>query len=259
MQREEETASYENDQKILKAINSGVYAEFQESIEEKNITGHYQLHNILASKCSGRYPKVTEQMALTLISRGAKPEEKNYEQYKAPLRTSLERGCSPLVNVYLNHLSPEEVARFSLDHRAADFINFTERIVDKEPTAHELTLIEQGPVALDLAIQKNSELCFKKQENCEARDHLLSELNAMKEAVARFAYQKACVAQIEMVNTLQSMNEHVEFARATGVASPDTFDQHVGHAQELRGWYNYYDTLFFRMTGESADFSQCVL
>lgn len=257
--QKEEVAAEENDQKIVEAINSGVYADFADSVKNQNLQGHYQLHNLLASKCSSQYPRVTEQMALTLIARGAQPQEKNYEDYKAPLRTSLERGCSPLVHIYLNHLSAQEIASFSLDLKAADFITFTEKILDREPSAQELVLIEQGPFALDLAIQKNSELCLNEEKNCQARDHLLEELKSMKQAVAKLAFHKACVAQIEIVNTLQMMNEQVEFARATGVAKSRTYDEHVGQAQELRGWYNYYDTLFFRMTGENADLTQCYL
>lgn len=259
IEKQEEVFTQESDQKIYNAIDSGVFAEFQEALAGEDLRGKHELHNFVAAKCSSQYQTVSEQMALMLIKKGVRPLERNYRELNAPLRTSLERGCTPLVQLYLNSMSPQEIARLSMDLKATDFINFTEKILDREPQSYELILVEQRPISVDLAIQKNSELCLNEDKNCLARDHLLKELENMKQAVARFAYHKACVVQIEMFNTLQSMNEQVEFARATGVASPVTYDEHVGHAQELKGWFQYYDTLFYKMTGESADLSQCYL
>lgn len=252
-QKQKEEFTQENNHKVIKAIDSGTFSSFQDAISDKDFQGSAELHNYLAEICSSRSQRVTEQMALSLIEKGILPSE------KIPLKKSLENGCAPLLSVYLENMSPEEIAQVSLGLESTDFVTFTERIVSEEIETKELISMEERPFAVDLAIQKNSELCLEKEENCRARDHLIDELKEMKDAVARFSYYKACSLQIELVNTLQLMNEQIDFAKVTGVASPQTYDTHAIHAQELRGWHQYYQNLFFKTTGETADLNQCFL
>ncbi len=257
-QRQEEVYQ-ETDKEVVKAINSGTFASLQEATRNKNLEGASELHNYLASKCSSQLQKVNEQMAITLIKKGAKPIEQSFQDYKGPLKTTLSRGCASLLSVYLDNMSHQDIAQASLDLNATDFVTFVEQITDKEPSTQELTRIEQSPFTVDLTIQKNSELCMQNQRNCQARDHLSTELKEMREAVAKFAYFKACSTQIELINTIQLMREQVDFARVTGGASPEIYDGHAMYAQELRGWYNYYQDLFFKTTGEAPDLNQCYL
>ena len=248
---------------LLAALNSGNLGQLEDALAGRRLTQVSELHNYLAARCMQRSPRVSEEMALSLINKGVEPVEESYQEgkltYKAPLRTSLEKGCGPLLMVYLNNMGPQSIAQASLHLKATDFITFTEKIIDKEPLSSELSFIEQAPHSVDLMIQKNSQLCLDTKSNCLARDYLVKELKSMKEAVAKFAFYKACTTQIELINTLELMREQVEFAQVTGVASPKTYDSHAGHAQDLRGWFKYYQQLFFKNTGEEANLEQCYL
>lgn len=262
-QRQEEESTKKINPEVISAIDAGNLTHFAEVIAAKDLSQSSELHNYLAARCMKKSQKVSEEMARSLIGQGVEPVEENYVQedatYQAPLKTSLTQGCSPLMMVYLDYMGPQSIAQASLEMKATDFVTFTEKIIDKEPLSSELSYIEQAPLSVDLAIQKNSQLCLNTSSNCLARDHLMGELKMMKEAVTKFAYYKACTTQIDLINTLELMREQVEFAKATGVASPQTYDTHASHAQELRGWFKYYQQLFFKNTGEEANLEQCYL
>lgn len=262
-QQQEQDTGPKMSPQVLAAIDSGNLTQFEETIASKNLSQSHQLHNYLAAQCLQKSQQVSKEMALSLIAKGVEPMEEDYlqheESYKAPLQTSLLQGCNPLLLVYLHYMGPQSIAQASLAMRATDFVSFTEKIIDKEPLSSELKFMEQAPLSVDLAIQKNSQLCQQSNSNCLARDHLLTELASMKEAVTKFAYYKACTTQIALINTLELMREQVEFAKVTGVASPQTYDGHASHAQELRGWFKYYQQLFFKNTGEEANLEQCYL
>lgn len=259
----QETSSRDQE-KLIKYIDSGAYSSFKELTQKRDLSGSSQLHHYLASTCYNRPQIVSQQMALALMKSGAKVREENFEvsakkTLKPPLLSTLENGCPQLLGVYLENMSGSDIVKASLALSSIDFISFTEKLSEREPQSSDLAQIELIPRSVDMAIGKNSELCLDDQAHCRARDHLLGQYEQMKEAVAKFAYFKACSIQVDLINEVQLMREQIEFGKLTGTASPETYDTHAVSAQELRGWHQYYQDLFLKTTGQEANLSACIL
>lgn len=239
-QQQNNEEAMETSSQLKAAIKTRTLSAVVNALGDERLDGNSEVYDHL--NCE------SEDIANFLYEKGARPTK----DHIAPFING--GTCGGDAKFFIDHLSPEEVAESSMT------INFDDNTNEWETTWDQLgeLIIAEKRKGIDLLIKKNQSFCRNnKAQNCEALEHLRSELQSVKQKRIDSLRYHECAAYQEMGAYKERMAMQLEFGKKTGVASPKTYDALLEKSQVLTGRINYLDKIYRKETGTSFHMSQC--